>query len=370
MKFSIVTSFYNTEKYVEQLYNSLLSQTYQNWEWIVTDDFSEHSAKDRLVKISKSDSRVKYIDQEFKQEIYWNPHKYSSLDSSFVLHLGSDDILYPKTLEVYKHFFHLNSEVVCITSGGSRVKENGKWHNYLFGEARNMNCSDWRTKFGPTETMLITKAWRHTPYPTLNFNPENKYKKRREDLNILLRLEETGKILCLNRCLSDITIRENSLSNVIDANTNIEAKKTYKKILADTDKRRKGSSLYTFKKIFEEEYDFLSAFYFGDFNRLKEFTTVNILNPSVTPKQLEIVKELYFDLEFKIKDFCTLTNYSYFIIQTQEDYDFLKTIKKSKELIIYTNIEDINLDKLKQDILLETPYYYQTLGNKKWIKIL
>ena len=145
MKFSIVTSFYNTSEYVNKLYDSLLSQTYQNWEWVVTDDFSEHSAKDKLIEISKNDSRVKYIDQEFKQEIYWNPHKYSSLDSSFVLHLGSDDILYPKTLEVYKHFFQEHPEVICITSGGSRVKEEGNWHNYLFGEARNINCADWRT---------------------------------------------------------------------------------------------------------------------------------------------------------------------------------------------------------------------------------
>ena len=72
MKFSVITSFYNTEKYVEQLYNSLLSQTYQNWEWVVTDDFSTFSAKEKLLKIK--DPRVKYIDQQFKQELYWNPH--------------------------------------------------------------------------------------------------------------------------------------------------------------------------------------------------------------------------------------------------------------------------------------------------------
>ena len=55
MKFSIVTSFYNTSEYVEKLYNSLLSQTYQNWEWIVTDDFSKNSAKEQLLEISKRD---------------------------------------------------------------------------------------------------------------------------------------------------------------------------------------------------------------------------------------------------------------------------------------------------------------------------
>ena len=98
MKFSLITSFFNTTEYVDKLYNSILSQTYQNWEWVVTDDFSEDSAKDKLLEISKKDSRVKYVDQNFKQEVYYNPHKFSSLDSSFVMNIGSDDILYPKIL--------------------------------------------------------------------------------------------------------------------------------------------------------------------------------------------------------------------------------------------------------------------------------
>lgn len=367
MKFSVVTSFYNTEAYVEKLYGCLLAQTYKNWEWVVTDDFSSISSKEKLVKLAKSDSRIKYVDQEFKQEIYWNPHKYSSLDSSFVLHLGSDDILYPKTLEVYKHFFHLNPEVVCITSGGKRVKENGKWHNYLFGEARNMNCADWRTKFGVTETMLITKAWRHTPYPILDFNPENKYKKRREDLNILLRLEETGKILCLNRCLSDITVRENSLSNSADANTNIEAEKTYKQILADTDKRRKGSSLYTFKKIFEEEYDFLGAFYFGDWNKSSQFKTINILNPSFTPQQKTLLKELYFDMAIKSSPTVIHGEVNYYIIQNEKDIEHLKTLPSLQGLIIYSTLNVIDVLKKK---ILNRPYSYNMLGNKLWINVM
>ena len=39
MKFTLVTSFYNGENFIEQLYEKIKSQTYKNWEWIVTDDF-------------------------------------------------------------------------------------------------------------------------------------------------------------------------------------------------------------------------------------------------------------------------------------------------------------------------------------------
>lgn len=337
MKFSVVTSFYNTSKYVEKLYASLLAQTYQNWEWVVTDDFSEDSSKEKLIKLSKQDSRVRYVEQQFKQEVYWNPHKYSSLNSDFVLHLGSDDTLNPKTLETYKHFFMTHSDVMCLISGGTRINEGGNWRNYIYGDVRHLNSADWRTKFGHTETMLITKAWRHIPFPTLDFNPQNKYQKRLEDLNILLRLEEIGKILCLHRNLSDITIRDSSLSNNVKLtpqnNTIVET--TRKDILKDTDERRKGKSFYSIKKLFEDEFYFLNSFYYESLCKSSNHCIVNLLNPSISYRQQDVLKELYFDLEFRTHNFCPYTSHNYYIIQSEEDYQYL--LNNKKDLLKYKN---------------------------------
>lgn len=371
MKFSIVTSFFNTEKYVEQLYDSVLSQTYQNWEWIVTDDFSENSAKDKLLEISKKDSRVKYIDQEFKQELYWNPHKYSSPNSDFIIQFDSDDIYYPKLLEVYKHFFMLHPDVNCLVSGGQRKIEGGDWKNYLFGDTRYLNSADWRTKYGPSETMLVTRAWRHIPYPTLNFNPEDKYKKRLGDLNLLLKLEEIGKMLCLNRNLSEITVRETSLSNdpKFMIHNNNEVEETKNQILKDLDQRRKGKIYSTIKKVYDDEFDFLCAFYFKGPDELGEFSTINLLNPSTTPRQLEAANELYFDLEFKKGLFLPSSPHNYFIIQNGEDLNFLKNMPKPSGLIIYT-VLDISFEDLKNKALKGCAYTFRGFGNKKWINVI
>ena len=373
MKFSIVTSFYNTSEYVEKLYNSLLSQTYQNWEWIVTDDFSKNSAKEQLLEISKRDSRVKYIEQKFKQEIYYNPHKYSSLDSNFILHLGSDDMVFPKTLEVYKHFFILHPDVICLVSGGTRIRENQSWMNYIFGDVRNLNSADWRTKYGESETMLVTKAWRHIPFPTLDFNPNNKYQKRLEDLNILLRLEEIGKILCLNRNLCDITVRPKSLSNDSDFKfeNNAIVSETRKNILEDTDARRNNKSFYSMKKLFEDEFNFLSMFYYGDISKSKDHCIINLLNPSISYRQQDVLKDLYFDFDFKTYDFCPLTPHNYFIIQSDEDFNFLKenikTLSKYKNLTIYTSNSSYNLANfMKQNM----PHSYHIYSNKMWFRVV
>ncbi|MDV5054718.1 glycosyltransferase, partial [Vibrio sp. T13N] len=37
---SIITPAYNSSKLISQTYQAILSQTYCNWEWIVTDDCS------------------------------------------------------------------------------------------------------------------------------------------------------------------------------------------------------------------------------------------------------------------------------------------------------------------------------------------
>lgn len=377
MKFSLITSFYNTSEYVDKLYNSILSQTYQNWEWIVTDDFSEHSAKDRLLEISKKDSRVKYIDQSFKQEIYYNPHKFSSLDSTFVMNIGSDDILYPKTLEVYKHFFMLHPDVICMASGATRYHEkDGSWRNYLYGDDRYLNSADHRENIGEAETMFGKNiTWRHMPYPILDFNPGNKYKKRLEDLNILLRLEEIGKLLILNRNLCDTDVRDVSLSNSQDLAIGVDkiVTQTQKDILKDADKRRNNNSFFSMKKLFNDEFDFLSAFYMGNMSKSKDHCIVNILNPSITHRQTSILKELYFDLEFRTHPSEHLhilpSDYNYFIIQDKEDCEYLKNMSKTQGLIIYTHMDNINLEQIVKLISGER-YRYQMVGSKLWINVI
>ena len=58
MKFTFVTSFYNTENYIKELYDSIKSQTYTNWEWIVTDDFSDDNTKQILLDICSNDQTM------------------------------------------------------------------------------------------------------------------------------------------------------------------------------------------------------------------------------------------------------------------------------------------------------------------------
>ena len=61
MLITIVITSYNYQKYIKDTINSVLNQTYKNWEMIVIDDASTDSSVEIIKEISKNDTRIKLI---------------------------------------------------------------------------------------------------------------------------------------------------------------------------------------------------------------------------------------------------------------------------------------------------------------------
>lgn len=61
---SIVTPVFNQSSYIEQTIQSVLNQTYQDWEWIIVDDGSTDGTGQIIKKVK--DSRIQYIFQEHR----------------------------------------------------------------------------------------------------------------------------------------------------------------------------------------------------------------------------------------------------------------------------------------------------------------
>lgn len=64
MKFSILIANYNNGKFFHQCYNSIINQTYNNWEVIILDDCSTDNSLEIIQGIIKNDNRFKIYKNE------------------------------------------------------------------------------------------------------------------------------------------------------------------------------------------------------------------------------------------------------------------------------------------------------------------
>lgn len=119
---SIITPCYNSEKYIEETYQSINKQGYSNWEWIIVDDCS----MDNSVTIIHSfdDDRINLIVQQTNQGAA-NARNLALTKAKgrYITFIDSDDLWLPDFLETTINYLKNNNEELVYTSY-KRVDEN------------------------------------------------------------------------------------------------------------------------------------------------------------------------------------------------------------------------------------------------------
>ena len=95
---SILMNCYNGEKYLQEAIDSVLAQTYTNWELI----FWDNRSTDQSAEIFKSynDTRLKYfLTPEHTDLGGGRARAFQYLTGEFIAILDTDDIWFPKKLE-------------------------------------------------------------------------------------------------------------------------------------------------------------------------------------------------------------------------------------------------------------------------------
>jgi len=97
---SIITANYNCEKFIDDTINSVLNQTYQNWEMIIVDDVSSDNSVEIIEKYVKKDKRIKLI--QLKENSGAAVARNTAIKASkgrFIAFLDSDDLWTDNKLE-------------------------------------------------------------------------------------------------------------------------------------------------------------------------------------------------------------------------------------------------------------------------------
>ena len=109
---SVIMSVYNGEEYLESAIESVMNQTFKDWELIVINDCSTDSTAEILDRLAKKDERIKVHPNEVNLRLPKSLNKAISLCSGkYIARMDADDICLPERFEKQYKFMEENSDV-------------------------------------------------------------------------------------------------------------------------------------------------------------------------------------------------------------------------------------------------------------------
>ena len=124
-RLSIVMPFYNTENFIKETIESLLNQTFKDFELIVVDDGSTDKSPEIIS--SFKDPRIKLIQNEQRKGIVYSRNKgLSEANGEFYAPFDSDDIALPHKFERQIQFLQDHSDFGLIGSWTRMIDKDGK----------------------------------------------------------------------------------------------------------------------------------------------------------------------------------------------------------------------------------------------------
>lgn len=123
IKFSIIIPAYNVEKYIGECLNSILSQSYENYEVLVIDDGSSDSTVQMIKWYIEKDSRVKLLQQKNAGPSRTRNTGIECASGDYILFMDSDDVY--KTSDALGMIAKKCDDVDVVAYGWEEFDETG-----------------------------------------------------------------------------------------------------------------------------------------------------------------------------------------------------------------------------------------------------
>ncbi len=97
---SVIVPVYNTERYLRRCLDSVMAQTYRNWECLCVNDGSPDRSSDILREYASKDSRIRVFTRENQGISCTRNFALQHAEGEYLIFLDSDDSIHPQLLEI------------------------------------------------------------------------------------------------------------------------------------------------------------------------------------------------------------------------------------------------------------------------------
>ena len=135
---SIITPAFNSAKFIGQTIESVLAQTYINWEMLIVDDGSSDNTSEIVNIYGKKDDRIRLYSHPNNKNKGVSATRNLAIDNcrgSFLALLDSDDLWVPYKLELQIEQFRTNKSIGLSYSKAICIDEN----NYFLTDTNKFN---------------------------------------------------------------------------------------------------------------------------------------------------------------------------------------------------------------------------------------
>ena len=200
---SIIMPSYNTGGFIADSIESVLAQTYTNWELIIVDDCSTDDTD--AVIAHYCDSRIKYLKNESNSGAAVSRNRaLREATGKWIAFLDSDDIWHPEKLERQIRFMEETGYKFTYTD--YRIQYNGTWLPYVY--------------YGP-DVVNKRKMKDYCYFSTITVMYDREYVglvqiepvRKNNDYAMWLKVCQNAKCYLLNEDLAKYRKRSGSISN-------------------------------------------------------------------------------------------------------------------------------------------------------------
>lgn len=310
-KFSLIIPAYNVEKYIKKCLDSVLNQTYNNYEIIIVNDGSTDNTS-KILESYKSNKKIKIINQENKGLSNARNTGVSNAKGDYILFIDSDDFIEKELLEILNKTIKdedlIRFQIRILDETNKIIKE---YKEETFNNLNGIEAFNKLSKYNLVE-LAVCYAYKKDTFLKNNYKFEEKT--YHEDFGLIpYIIISSKKVTSINYIGYNYLQRKNSIMN----NTDYE-----KEIKKSNDVLKHYKNLIKWSQNIE-----------GDLTIYKSFIANSVILKSLNLKEK----------------------------------DYKKYIKKLKEYKVYDNLLTYNLkNKIKKILIKISPkLYYKIIRGLK-----
>ena len=236
-KVNIIIPVYNSEKYLKRCFDSLVNQTYQNWEAIVVDDASTDNSCQKVIELTENDPRFKFTRLEKNCGVSKVRNlALSMITGKYTAFLDSDDYWEQDMLEVLvskaeeSDFDVVQCRFMYDYPGGKQVLPKGAFDKYTELDKSSMGKVYYRMATGINMNHVCMKLVKSEIIKDLQFDPQLK---TAEDLKFCVKMfSRVSKYCFVDKAMYHYCRNEDSLTGKgLGAKEKLKANRAVSKVM-------------------------------------------------------------------------------------------------------------------------------------------